>query len=107
MDNIGKYDERQLKLMCECLASFEKNQIELSSLIGSLEFLLNAMESVNEDWEKKFLKEVTILESINAIEAMEESEKEDLKINKNESIELINKAVLSLKTLIQKELGSQ
>ena len=107
MDNISEYDERQLKLMYECLSSFEKNQIELSSLIGSLEFLLNAMESVDEEWENKFLKEVTTLESINAIKIMEESEKKGLKINENESIELISKAVLILKTLIQNELDSQ
>ncbi|NGX38326.1 MAG: hypothetical protein K1000chlam2_01499 [Chlamydiae bacterium] len=107
MDSISEYDERQLKLMHECLSSFEKNQIELSSLIGSLEFLLNAMESVDEEWENKFFKEATILESINAIEVMEESEKETLKFNKNESIELLSKAVLSLKSLIQNELGSQ
>jgi len=85
----------------------KKNQIELSSLIGSLEFLLNAMESVDEDWENKFLQEVTTLESVNAIEVMEGYEKEELKISENERIKLINKAVLNLKTLIQNNLDKQ
>ncbi|MDN3508964.1 MAG: hypothetical protein P0S93_02915, partial [Candidatus Neptunochlamydia sp.] len=83
MNDISEYNGRQLKLMCECLASFEKNQIELSSLIGSLEFLLNAMESVDEDWENKFLQEVTTLESVNAVEMMEGCDKKGLKISGN------------------------
>ncbi|MFW9882520.1 MAG: hypothetical protein ACFFG0_56380 [Candidatus Thorarchaeota archaeon] len=104
MDNISEYDKRQLKLMYECLASFQKKQIQLSSLISSLEFLLNAMESVDEEWEYKFLKEITTLETINAVEIIEESEKEKLKYSKNKNIELVNKSVINLKTLIQGKL---
>lgn len=106
MENVSEYDERQLKLMYESLSSFQKKQIQLSSLIGSLEFLLNAMEFVDEEWENKFLKEITTLETINAAEIMEESEKEKLKFNKKESIELVNKAVINLKTLIQNKLSN-
>ncbi len=104
---MSEYDERQLKLMCESLASFEKNQIGLGSLVGNLEFLLNAMESVDEGWENEFLKEVTILESINAIQMMDESETESLKINENEKVKLLDKAVLGLKTLIQNKLSGR
>ena len=105
MNNISKYDQRQLKLMQECLSSFQKNQIQLSSLIGSLEFLFNAMESVDDEWENKFLKEITTLESVNAIEIIEDSEKEKLNFNKKKSVELVNKAILNLNDLIQKELS--
>jgi hypothetical protein len=106
MNNISEYDQRQLKLMQECLSSFQKNQIQLSSLIGSLEFLFNAMESVDEEWENMFLKEITTLESVNAVELMEGPEREKLRFNKNESAELVNKSVLKLKDLIQNELSS-
>ena len=107
MDNISEYDERQLKMMYECLSSFQHKQIQLSSLIGSLEFLLNAMESVDEEFENKFLKEITTLETINAIEIFNESEKEKLYFNKNENVELINKSILTLKKLIQNEIQKQ
>ena len=105
MGNISEYDQRQLKLMWKSLSSFQENQIQLGSLIGSLEFLLNAMESVDDDWENKFLKEITTLESVNAIGIIEESEKEKLNFNKKESVELVNKAILNLNDLIQKELS--
>lgn len=105
MSNISEYDQRQLKLMQESLHSFQKNQIELGSLIGSLEFLFNAMESVDDEWENKFLKEITTLESVNAIEIIEYSDKEKLNFNKNKSIELVNKAIFNLNDLIQKALS--
>ena len=95
MGNISEYDQRQLKLMRESLSSFQKNQIQLGSLIGSLEFLLNAMESVDDDWENKFLKEITTLESVNAIEIIEDSEKEKLNFNKKESVEILNKSIVN------------
>ena len=104
MENISEYDERQLKLMYKYLLSFQQKQIQLSSLISSLEFLLNAMESVDEEWENEFLKEITTLETINAIEIINESENENLYFNKKENIELINNAVFSLKEMIKNEL---
>lgn len=107
MNNVNQYDKRQLKLMQKCLNSFEKNQVGLSSLIGSLEFLLNAMKSVDSDWENKFLKEVTTLESINATELMEGLELETTKSIDNERITLINVAVSNLKIMIQEELDSR
>jgi len=105
MKNLNEYDERQLRLMYEVLISFEKTQTELSSLVGSLEFLLNAMESVENDWEEKFLKEVTTLETINAIRIINESGKETQEICEDKSSKLINNAIFNLKALIEKELN--
>ena len=46
MDILSEeYDRRQLKLMYKCLLSFQNKQIQLNSLIASLEFLLSAMVS--------------------------------------------------------------
>lgn len=105
MKNISDYDERQLRLMHNNLISFENKQIDLNSLIGSLEFLLNAMESVEEDWEDKFLKELTTLESINAIAAIKESKEKFPEINIANSKNLIKNSVSNLKNLIEKELS--
>jgi hypothetical protein len=103
--NINRYDERQLKLMYENLLSFEKKQIALSSLVGTLEFLLSVMESVEDDWEEKFLNEVTALESINALMIIRVSGEEAPKICDGRSNQLINDAVSNLKVLIKKKIA--
>ena len=99
MKNISEYDERQLRLIHENLVSFEKKQIELSSLVGSLEFLLNALESIDEEWEERFLKEVTILETANALAIIKDSGEKvpEIEIDKKEI--LINKSIEKLKKL--------
>lgn len=107
MKNINEYDKRQLKLMYESLISFEKSHIELNSLVGNLEFLLSAMESVEADWEEKFLREVTTLETINAIKIIKESGEEAPEINNNKSKKLINNSLTNLKNLIEKELMNE
>lgn len=107
MKKINEYDERQLKLMLKNLISFEMNQIELSSLVGSLEFLLNAMESVEKDWEERFLKEVTTLESINAIRMIKESGEDAPEIDTDRAKELIGNAVSKLKMLVASELNNE
>lgn len=104
MKKINEHDKRQLKLMYESLISFEKNHIELNSLVGNLEFLLSAMESVEADWEEIFLKEVTTLETINAIKIIKESGEESPEISNNKSKKLINNSLKNLKNLIEKEL---
>lgn len=106
MENINKYDERQLKLMSDSLLCFENHLIDLNSLIGTLEFLLSAMESVDMVWEEKFLKEITVLESINAIDIINKSGEELNEINFNKKNDLINIAVINLKALIEKKLSN-
>lgn len=104
MKNLSEYDERQLRLMHESLVSFEKKQIGLSSLVGSLEFLLNALESIDEEWEERFLKEVTILETANALAIIKDSGEEIPEIEKDKKEMLINKSIESLKKLIGNKL---
>lgn len=107
MKNINEYDRRQLKLMYESLISFEKNHTTLNSLIGNLEFLLNVMEHVEDDWEEKFLTEITTLETINALEIMKDAGEEIYEIKKEEREELIKKAISNLKTFVKKELMNE
>lgn len=95
MSKISEYDERQLKLMLKQLISFEHKKLELSSLVGSLEGLLHAMENVTDEWEEKFLNEFSTLESINA---------EMPKMKKDEIEKLIKDAVSNLKKMIEDKL---
>lgn len=48
-------DER-LKLMLKQLSSFERKKLKLSSLVGSLEGLLHAMENVTGEGGRKIFK---------------------------------------------------
>ena len=105
MKHISEYDERQLRLMHENLNSFEKKQIELSSLVGSLEFLLSALELIDEAWEEKFLKEITTLETVNALEIIKDFGEDVSEIDKDEKEILISKSIENLKKLVDCELN--
>lgn len=104
MKNISEYDLRQLKLMQKALISFESKQIDLHSLVGTLEFLFHALESVG-DWGNKFFDEVSDLESINAIELIAINEGGSDKLEKDEKIVLIEESVLILKKIVEKALS--
>ncbi len=100
MKNVSEYDERQLILMLEHLNFFENKQIDLISLVGSLEFLLNVLETADEDWEEKFLKEITTLETINALEIIKESGEQIPGIQNDKKKTLIKNSIDRLKKLI-------
>lgn len=103
--NISDYDERQLKLMLTTLISYEHNKIKLSSLVGTLEFLLNALESVNEDWEDKFLIEITTLETINALSINQEAGEYSPTIEQSKKEFLLREATRNLKKIIEEKLN--
>lgn len=105
MKNISEYDKRQLKLMYEQLVFFEKKRISLCSLIGCLEFLLNALELVDEKWEKNFLKETAALETVNAIEILRESEEGNCEMSYNEKEGAVMDSVNKLKKLIKENFA--
>lgn len=104
IENISEYDARQLLLMLEHLTSFEKNQIDLCSLVGSLEFLLNALENVDIEWEEKFLKEITTLETVNALAIIKETGEQISEIERDKRKMLINNSINSLKAIITRKL---
>ena len=104
MKDISEYDERQLILMLEYLSSFENQQINLSSLVGGLEFLLNALETVDEDWEEKFLKEITTLETTNALEIIKEAGEQIPEIQNEKKRTLIKNSIDGLNKLIDSKL---
>ncbi|MCX6987727.1 MAG: hypothetical protein NT065_06205 [Chlamydiae bacterium] len=105
MENISEYDERQLILMLEHLTSFEKKQIDLSSLVGSLEFLFNALETVDTEWEENFLKEITTLETANALTIIKESGEQIAEIQAEKRGKLIKHSTENLKSIINRKLN--
>lgn len=106
MKNLSEHDLRQLRLMYSSMISFEMGQIELSSLIGNLEFLFRALETVNVVWEELFLKEITTLETANALEIIKESGEEITEVESCKKDFLVSKSFFRLKHLIQSELNA-
>ncbi len=86
------------------LSFFEAGRIELHSLIGCLEFVFSAMESVEEEWEEQFLKEIIVLESVNAIYIIKSANEEAPEISEKQAKTLIKQSVSNLKLLVEKEL---
>ena len=105
MENVSEYDERQLILMLEHLTSFEKKQIELSSLVGSLEFLFNALEAVDTEWEENFLKEITTLETANALTIIKNSGEQIAEIQVDKREKLIKYSAERLKSIVKGKLS--
>ena len=91
MHQTSNYDKRQLDLMMQQLNSFENGEINLFSLQSSLEFLLQAMEHVNDTWENSFLDEISTLASINA--GFPNDKQINVKIIITETVENLKKLV--------------
>lgn len=64
---ITEYDSRQLRKMKRQLASFKAGDLSLPALIGDLEFLLNAMESIPIEWKRGIHEQIATLEEVYAI----------------------------------------
>jgi len=92
---ITQYDQRQLNRMKDQISSFESGGIGLGSLIGDLEFLLNAMESSDEDWKKQLDEQILILEEVYA-DALDR----DMTELEPESQTLVSKAIETIKGYI-------
>ena len=53
--------------MKQQLNRFNREELGLSGLIGDLEFLLNAIESLPQDWKKDVHREIGTLEEVYAV----------------------------------------
>ena len=87
-------DEHQLNLMQESLSLFEKNWIDLNSLIEILLSLYAYLEHSEELWNEKFYKEVCVLKKIKNNE-----------IKDGEMDNLIKNTVSNLTVLVRKGLN--
>lgn len=104
---ISEYDKRQLEAMYESLVDFRKNRIGLCSLIGNLEFLLAALEFSDDNWREEFLNEITVLETINAINLENENFPESKleKFEERDGINHIKTSTLKLRLIITKKIN--
>ena len=64
---ITEYNKRQLVKMRQQVDSFKRGEMELGSLIGDLEFLLNVMESMDMKWKAEIHEEVDTMEQVYAV----------------------------------------
>ncbi len=97
---ITEYDKRQIERMTCQLERFDKNELGLSGLIGDLEFLLAAVESIPDEWKKKVNKEIGVLEEVYAVYLDRGDDTLD-----EHSQKLVDKSVQSLKYNISEVLG--
>ena len=101
MKQISEYDLRQLRLMYDCLISFEKHQIDLQALISTLDFLLSTLEIIDSSWKEKFSEEVFNLECVYSLSHVQEEETKVAKISKEEAEQIIRDAVNNLKIFVK------
>ncbi len=64
MGALSQYDLRQIRKILNRIDWFEDNKIDLYGLISDLVGLLNALESVNDNWRDNFQSEINCLEII-------------------------------------------
>ncbi len=64
---ISKSDARQLRKMKLQLAAFERGELKLSSFIGDVDFLLNAIENAPQGWKQRVHEFVCILEEVYSV----------------------------------------
>jgi len=89
-------EERQLKAMLEQLRLFQHGEVDLWSLIASLESLMNALEEAPEPWLSDFRKHWGVLEEVYAVAVDEERPPDD-----PDDRRLIAKATSALQSQIE------
>ena len=102
-NNVSERDERQLQLMANQFDFFEKKRIPLHSFVGNFEFLINALEFEDKEWEGTVFEAISTLETINAMQIIEENEGGP-KVDKEEADRVISKTVSDLKKIVNGKL---
>ncbi len=96
---INEFDKRQLNIMLEKIDAFVNNQLEIEFLLNDLEALLKILETIDNDWRKKFYAEWLNIEEMYAYALSEERKF----LNKDEQ-EVIYDSISKIKQLIFKYL---
>jgi len=100
MNTPYEYNQRQLRLMLEALASYERGKSSLHALANSLEGLVNVLEEPRPSWKRDFLKYWGLFDDINAIAI----DRNTNKLSENDIMDIHN-AIEQLKHLISSEMG--
>jgi len=98
-DSDVEYDERQLRLMEEAIAAYERGVADLSSLVAGLEALLGCLRRADAEWKDRFQREWGQLEDIYSVATYRGCKKLDAQAMKD-----LGAAVKELKRLIGERL---
>lgn len=64
---ISDFDARQLRKIRLQLAAFQSGKLTLGSIIGDMDFLLNALEDLPREWKQRVFEFVVTLEEVYAM----------------------------------------
>jgi hypothetical protein len=64
---MSEYDQRQYRLMKQCIEGFENGNLNLRVLINSLRSLLDVLQEARQEWKTSFRSEWWILEEVYAV----------------------------------------
>lgn len=95
MNTLSKYDLKQIRLIKKKINLFENNKLDLFDFVNDLSGLLNALESVSDDWRNDFQNKINILEMIH--DSIEDGSISKWKGNFKQDI---HKAVSKLKNMV-------
>jgi hypothetical protein len=65
--SISDHDKRQYIKMQEQILKYQKGKLALSGLIGDLDFLVNSLESVQQEFKKMMQEHILDLEEVYAV----------------------------------------
>jgi hypothetical protein len=62
MDNDLTYNQRQLQKMRNVIEAYHQKKVSLNDVLGTLDFLLNALEQISTEVRDGFLSDIAIIE---------------------------------------------
>src|ERR1700730_13876732 len=101
MRSILDYNRKQYQIIKNNIEEFEKKRLDLAGLIGNLEFLLGALEEIDDDWKANFLQEWGKLEEVYAYRVIEPPYQLIFS-----DVEIIESALMNLKNLLNSTLNA-
>ncbi len=96
---MKEYNERQLRVMRDLLQQWDSGKTNIANLITNLEALLEALESVDEDWKRAFRRQWGVLE----IEYAVTLDRGQTSLS-SDGIERISRAVEEMRCLLAEQL---
>jgi hypothetical protein len=70
---MSEFNQRQYRLMLDCLLAFEAGKLPIDVLISNLQGLVRALQGVDEAWKQTFLEDWAVLEQARAMALFRES----------------------------------
>jgi hypothetical protein len=94
-----EFDQRQYRTMLDMLIAFERGEIRLDALVGSLEALLNLLNNKEQAWTQKFQSAWGVLEDVRAFALFK-----NIKSFDERTDQLLRSTVNNLKLMVLEEI---